>query len=315
MHIWVPYDEFAADVEQLAPNIKVDVYRGDGVIPASAADVEFFVAPYAVTPEALAVTAQMRVLRVMQTLTAGYEHALPYLPPGVTLCNARGVHDASTAELAVALMLASMRRLPEFVRAQQEQHWLEADIPALADKNVLILGYGSIGAAIERRLLPFEVTVTRLARTARPDQKVLSTVQLFDVLPEADVVVIVTPLTPETRHLVNADFISRMKPGAVLVNVARGGVVDTDALLRALQDGRIRAALDVTDPEPLPPGHPLWNAPGLLLSPHTGGNTSAFFPRARRLVREQVARFVNGEPLINVVAGPAGVHALHEPEE
>ncbi len=301
MAIWVPYDEFVTDIEKLAPSLEVDVYRGDGVVPPSIADVEFFVAPYSVTPEALGVTARMRSLRVMQTLTAGYEHALPYLPAGVTLCNARGVHDTSTAELAVALTLASMRMLPEFVRAQDKHQWLDGDTPALADKRVLIVGYGAIGTAIERRLLPFEVDITKVARAARPAENVLGTARLFEVLPDADVVVIVTPLTQETRGLVNAEFLATMKHGALLVNVARGGVVDTDALTRALHEGRVRAALDVTDPEPLPPGHPLWDAPGLLLSPHAGGNTSAFFPRARRLVREQVSRFVNGEPLANVV--------------
>jgi phosphoglycerate dehydrogenase-like enzyme len=269
------------------------------------ADVDFFVAPYAVTAEALSVTAQMPRLKVLQTLTAGYEHALPYLPAGALLCNARGVHDASTAELAVALALASLRHIPEFARAQRKHQWLEGPFPALADKHVLIVGYGSIGSAIERRLLPFEVAVTRVAGRARPDQDVYGVEDLPHLLPEADVVMLVTPLTPQTYHLVDAAFLDRMRPGALLVNVARGGVVDTDALVRALQAGTVRAALDVTDPEPLPAGHPLWDAPGLLLSPHVGGNSSAFLPRAQRLVREQVDRFVRGRPLANVVAGQA----------
>lgn len=308
MRIWVPYSQFVADVEALAPDVDVDLYEG-AAVPGSIGDVEFFVTPYAVTSDALAVTAQMSRLRVVQTLTAGYEHALPYLPEGVTLCNARGVHDASTAELALALMLASLRRIPEFVRGQERHEWLHAQYPALADKRVLILGYGSIGAAIERRLLPFEATVTRVARRPRAEAGVHGIAELPQLLPVADVVVIVVPLTAETRGLVDADFLSRMKDGAVLVNVARGGIVDTDALLDAVHAGRIRAALDVTDPEPLPEGHPLWDEPGVLISPHVGGNTSAFLPRAQRLVREQVARYVNGQPLANVVAGP-GVRSL-----
>jgi phosphoglycerate dehydrogenase-like enzyme len=303
MRIWVPYREFVADVEGAGPDVHVDVYTGEGGVPASIADVDFFVAPYAVTPEALAVTAQMPKLKVLQTLTAGYEHALPYLPPGAVLCNARGVHDASTAELAVALALASLRHIPEFARAQPRHEWLAGPFPALADKHVLIVGYGSIGAAIERRLLPFEVTLTRVARRARPEQDVHAVAELPHLLPEADVVMLVTPLTPQTHHLVDETFLGRMKPGALLVNVARGGVVDTDALVRALQAGTVTAALDVTDPEPLPVGHPLWDAPGLLLSPHVGGNSSAFLPRAQRLVREQVSRYANGEPLANVVRG------------
>jgi phosphoglycerate dehydrogenase-like enzyme len=306
VRIWVPYSEFVADVEALAPDIEVDVYKGD-TVPASIGDVEFFVTPYAVTPEALVVTADMPRLRVMQTLSAGYEHALPYLPAGVTLCNARGVHDASTAELALALMLASLRRIPEFVRNQERHEWRGAQYPALADKHVLILGYGSIGAAIEQRLLPFEATVTRVARRPRPQDGVHGIAELPHLLSSADVVVLVMPLTAETKRLVDADFLARMKTGALLVNVARGGIVDTDALLDALEVGAVRAALDVTDPEPLPEDHPLWDAPGILISPHVGGNSSAFLPRAHRLVREQVARFVNGEPLANVVAGPGVV--------
>jgi phosphoglycerate dehydrogenase-like enzyme len=302
VRIWVPYNKFVADVEALAPGADVDVYKGDGFVPAGAAEVEFLVAPYTVTAEALVVTRDMPALRVLQTLTAGYEHAVPYLPDGATLCNARGVHDASTAELALALMLASLRRIPEFVRAQDRQEWVPARYPALADKQVLIVGYGSIGAAIERRLLAFETTVVRVASRPRPDEAVHGVAELPQLLPVADVVVIVTPLTPQTRGLVDKDFLALMKKDALLVNVARGGVVDTDALLGALEAGHVRAALDVTDPEPLPSDHPLWNAPGLLISPHVGGSTSAFLPRARRLVRAQVARFVNGEPLENVVA-------------
>ena len=303
MQVWVPYEEFVADVEHAGPDVHVDVYTGEDGVPSSIGDVEFFVAPYAVTPEALSVTAQMPKLKVLQTLTAGYEHALPYLPPGAVLCNARGVHDASTAELAVALVLASLRHIPDFARAQPKHEWLDGPFPALADKHVLIVGYGSIGAAIERRLLPFEVTVSRVARRARPGEDVHDVADLPQLLPEADVVMLVTPLTPQTRHLVDETFLGRMRPGALLVNVSRGGVVDTDALVRALQAGRVTAALDVTDPEPLPAGHPLWDAPGLLLSPHVGGNSSAFLPRAQRLVRDQVTRFAHGQPLANVVAG------------
>lgn len=301
MHVWVPYEEFVSDVAQLAPDVNVSVYTGRDGIPADVGDVDFFVAPYATTADALGVTERMSRLRVMQLLSAGYEHALPYLPSGVALCNARGVHDASTAELAVALMLASLRRFPRFVRAQDKHTWEPGQFQALADKHVLILGYGSIGAAIDRRLRPFETTVTRVARAARPSDDVHGIDELPTLLPQADIVVVVTPLTAQTQGMVNAEFIKQMKQGALLVNVARGAVVDTASLLAALEDRRICAALDVTDPEPLPADHPLWDAPGLLISPHVGGNTSAFLPRARRLVREQFARFVNDQPLENVV--------------
>ncbi len=301
MHIWVPYEEFVPDVEKLAPDLDVAVYTGRGGSPADIAEVEFLVAPYATTAEALGVTERMPGLRVMQLLSAGYEHALPYLPRGVTLCNARGVHDASTAELAIALMLAALRRIPRFVRAQDKHSWEPSQFQALADKHVLILGYGSIGEAIDRRLRPFETTVTRVARTARRADDVHGVDELPDLLPDADIVVVVTPLTPQTRGMVNASFLRRMKPNALLVNVARGGVVDTSALLAALEERRVCAALDVTDPEPLPHDHPLWDAPGVLISPHVGGNTSAFLPRARRLVRDQLDRYLKGDPLDNIV--------------
>jgi phosphoglycerate dehydrogenase-like enzyme len=297
----VPYEEFVSAVEEVAPGLAVSVYTGNDGIPRDVADVDFFVAPYATTSEALGVTDQMRRVQVMQLLSAGYEHALPYLPTGATLCNARGVHDASTAEMAVALILASLRRIPRFVRAQDNHSWEPGQFQALADKHVLIVGYGSIGKAIDERLRPFETTITRVARTARQADDVHGVDELPTLLPQADVVVLVIPLTSQTKAMVDDSFLRQMKHGALLVNVARGGVVDTAALVAALEERRVRAALDVTDPEPLPSDHPLWDAPGLLISPHVGGNTSAFLPRARRLVREQVTRFVNGQPLDNVV--------------
>ncbi len=264
--------------------------------------VELYVMPYLFSDFTGEVIARMPRVRVVQTLTAGYEHVLPYLPRGVTLCNARGVHDASTAELAVALTLASLRRIPEFVRAQEREEWAFGRYDALADKTVLLVGYGSVGAALERRLEPFECDVLRVARTAR------NGVAGYDALPallaHADVVVLTVPLTDETRRLADASFLAAMRDGALLVNVARGGVVDTDALLAEVQAGRLRAALDVTEPEPLPPGHPLWSAPGVLLSPHVGGNTTAFEPRARRLLLAQLQHFAAGEPLANVVVEP-----------
>jgi phosphoglycerate dehydrogenase-like enzyme len=309
VRVWVPYSEWVSDVEQLSPELAVDVYTGEGPPPDFVGAVDFYVAPYSFSVASLELARTMESLQVLQLLTAGYEHVLPYVPDGVQLCNARGVHDSSTAELALTLMLSSLRGIPDFVRAQQHGDWVHADYPALADKTVLILGYGSIGEAIERRLIPFEVNVIRVASRARPDG-VHGVDELPELLPQADVVVVITPLTPATRHLVDGPFLAAMRDGALLVNVSRGGVVDTDALLTELLRGRLRAALDVTDPEPLPSDHPLWTAPGVLISPHVGGNSSAFLPRAALLVRRQVAKFVAGEPVDNVVAGPASPIAL-----
>jgi len=307
--VWVPYSNWVADVEKLGPEIDVDVFTGEGPPPATVGEVDFYVAPYSFSVAALEIAREMTSLRVLQLLTAGYEHVLPYVPDGVQLCNARGVHDASTAELALTLMLSSLRGIPDFVLAQQQCRWAHADYPALADKTVMILGYGSIGEAIEQRLLPFEVNVIRVASRPRPDD-VHGVDELPDLLPRADVVVVIAPLTPATHHLVDGRFLAAMHDGALLVNVARGGIVDTQALLIELQSGRLRAALDVTDPEPLPSDHPLWTAPGLLISPHVGGNSSAFLPRAARLVRMQVAKYAAGEPVDNVVAGPAPMVAV-----
>ena len=298
--VWLPFDP--AELGEVPPGLRGEsvVPRADA-LPAGTEEVELFVPAYSWEAD-LAVFSRMPRLRVVQTLTAGIDHVWPHLPEGVTLCNGKGIHETSTAELALTLILASLRGVPEFVRGQDRAAWDYAPRPALADKRVLILGYGAIGAAIEARLLPFEVDVVRVA--SRPRNGVHGVDELPTLLPAADVVVVVVPLTAATRGLVSATFLASMKPGALLVNVARGAVVDTDALLEALREERIRAALDVTDPEPLPTDHPLWSAPGVLISPHVGGASSAMWPRAYRVVREQLARFAAGAPLANVVRRP-----------
>jgi len=292
MRAWVPYADL---LPRLPDRLEVDVYDGSGPPPSTLDGVELYVAPYTFDRAPLELVRSMPRLRVIQTLTAGYEHVLPYLPDGVALHNAGGLHDTSTAELAVTLMLAALRGIPEFVRGRDRQEWRFDRYDALADRTVLIIGYGGIGAAIDRRLAGFEVEVQRVARHERDGVAPLTA--LPDLLPRADVVVLCVPLTDETRRMVDRDFLARMRDGALLVNVARGAVVDTDALVAELESGRLRAALDVTDPEPPPPGHPLWTVPGLLLSPHVGGNSTAFLPRAKRLVVEQLSRFAAGEPL------------------
>lgn len=262
-------------------------------------DVVFYVPHYMGPADDLALMSRMPNLRVVQLLTAGFDNALQHLPSGVTLCNAGGVHDASTAELAVGLTIASLRGLDAFARAMPSGAWLYGRREALADKRVLVLGAGGVGRAIQRRLEPFEAEVVLVGRSARPGVHAAGDVPAL--LPAADVVILALPLTEATHHLVDTAFLSSMADGALLVNVARGAVVDTAALVEQVASGRIRAALDVTDPEPLPPDHPLWALPGVLISPHVGGNTSAFLPRARRLVAEQLGRFARGEPLLSVV--------------
>jgi phosphoglycerate dehydrogenase-like enzyme len=264
-------------------------------------DVTVVVPPYLTGDRGLSQLAGLPHLRLVQTLTAGFEHVLPFLPRGVALANAPGVHDASTAELAVTLTLAVLRGLPDFVHAQDESQWIADDVirrRSLADRRVLVVGYGGVGRAVARRMLAFETTVTGVATRARPTGPdgvaVHGSEELPDLLPQHDVVVLATPLNDATRGLVDAKFLAAMPDGAVLVNVARGGVVDTDALIAELSSGRIFAGLDVTDPEPLPTEHPLWHAPGVLISPHAGGATSAFLPRAVALLRGQLQRLSTG---------------------
>ncbi|MDO9454880.1 2-hydroxyacid dehydrogenase [Nocardioides sp.] len=302
--VWLPFDP--ADLGDPPAGLRYEVVDPvDGAVPDSVGDVRFYVPPYRLGPEVAAVVDDMASLEVVQTLTAGVDNLRGRLPEGVTLCSGRGIHDASTAELALTLVLASLRGIPDFVRAQQRHAWAGGWRPSLADSRVLIVGYGAIGRAIEARLTPFEVEVVRVARSARDSES--GPVHGFDelpaLLPDADVVVLVVPLTDETRGLVDRDFLARMKHGALLANLARGPVVVTDDLVAALQARRVTAVLDVADPEPLPADHPLWDAPGLLVTPHVGGMTSAMWPRAHRLVRHQLHRWAAGEVLHNRMAG------------
>lgn len=299
--VCIPWSEPEVVASVIPAGVDWVTYDGTGEVPRSD-EVDFFVPPYMGADHTLQVMEHMSSLKAVQTLTAGVDNVWAHLPSGVTLCNAKGVHDASTAELAVGLTIASLRKFPEFVRAQETGDWLYGRYDALADKTVLIVGFGSVGEALEQRLIPFEVTIVKVALTARAG--VSGFESLAQLLPQADVVILTTPLTEQTRGLVNGDFIESMKPGALLVNVARGPVVNTEDLLAAVKTGRIKAALDVTDPEPLPADHELWRTPGVFISPHVGGNTTAFLPRAYRLVHAQLLRYVADEPLHNIMTAP-----------
>jgi phosphoglycerate dehydrogenase-like enzyme len=243
-------------------------------------------------------------LRVVQSFSAGVDWLLPMAPKGVVVCRAVGVHDAPVADWVMAVILAMHRRLPEFIENQRRAAWIrtdgdESDAKDLEGQSVVIVGHGSIGRALAARMEAFGMRVTGIAQHAREDA--LPTSALPDLLPHADVVVDLLPLTPATEKFVNRDFLARMKPGALFVNAGRGRTVDTEALLAALKAGRIRAALDVTDPEPLPSDHPLWHAPNTLITPHVGGNVPRWQERAYRLAGDQIRRYVAGEPLLGVV--------------
>jgi phosphoglycerate dehydrogenase-like enzyme len=301
VRIWVPADAVALGLSGLT-GVTVEVVAPDGSrLPDSAAEVEFYVPPFFPGPDSLAAMRQMPRLRVVQTLTAGVDRVRPHVPDGALLCNARGVHDASTAEWAVAAILAAIRQFPYFAAEQAAGRWSYRFTGCLVGKTVLIVGYGSIGKALESRLAGFGVEVLRVARSARAGVTPVSGVA--EVLPRADVVVLLAPVTAETIGMVDAGFLRLMKDGALFVNGARGTLVVTDDLAAELRTGRLNAALDVTDPEPLGPGHPLWALPNVLITPHVAASTPASATAATQLVREQARRLRDGEPLANVITG------------
>jgi len=298
---------------------EAEIVRLPRTIP-SPVEVDFWIVPF-YRKDAATAFLQLRGVKVAQSLMAGVDWILPWLPPEVLLCDGRGIHDISASEWVLAAIMATMKRFPLYRDLQNKQQWkgfatvadgfLSEAGPSrgqytvlaedLSGKTVLIVGYGSIGAAIEARLNPFGVTVLRVARSAREQPTVSSIEQLHTLLPLADIVVLIVPLTGATRGLIGAVEMSLMKPGALLVNAARGPVVVTDALVEALEQRQIRAAVDVTDPEPLPDGHPLWLAPNCMITPHIGGSTPEFIHRAFRFGAQQVRRFIAGQPLENVV--------------
>ncbi|GAA1592186.1 2-hydroxyacid dehydrogenase [Leucobacter chromiireducens] len=287
----------------------VEFVEWDLAEPAPRERFDIVVPPYWGGARQLAALAAVEA-RLVQWQSIGYNGVAKHLPEGVPLANAATVHEASTAELALALTLAAQRGIPEFVRAGDEHRWELRSFPSIADRRVLIVGYGGVSKAIEARLAGFETRITRLARTAREDRNLAGETvpvrgfdELGDALADADIVLVAVPLTDETRGMFGQAELARMPDGALLVNVARGPVVDTDALVAELQRGRLRAALDVTDPEPLPADHPLWECPGTLISPHVGGDSTAMLPRMVALIRRQIAHLQAGEAPENLVLG------------
>ena len=288
--------------------------------PSELVDVEFWIPPY-MSKTVARVLPFMRGVEVVQALSAGIDAMVDHIPAGATLCDGQGIHDIPVAEWVVGAVLSSLKYWQLYEDVRRRELWkgrFEAEdlylslhpgekklFPPvlgedLADKHVLIVGYGAIGAAIEKRLAAFDVTFSRVSRRAREGVAAIS--DLDALLPDADIVIVIVPLTPDTHGMFDAARIAKMKQGALLVNAARGPVVETSALLAALQAYKIRAAIDVVDPEPLPEGHPLWKAPNLFITPHVGGGSPRFLQRAFKLAGEQVGRYLAGEPLLNVVS-------------
>jgi phosphoglycerate dehydrogenase-like enzyme len=308
----VPSQEIADALGDLGDGVRVVVWdpsEGDAG-PDHAAEIVLVCIPhYSGGGRLYARIAALPNVRVIQIPSAGYEHVLPFVPEGVALANARGVHDTRTAEFAVALALVSQRHLDRFIRAQDRGEWApEYFTPSLADRRALIVGYGSIGAAIGARLRALEVEVRgvgRSARTAPDGTPVHPASEIPALLPKAEIVFLVTPYDATTDKLADAAFFAAMPDGALFVNVGRGACADMDALVAECASGRLRAALDVMDPEPLPPGHPAWTTPGMIIAPHVGGGAVLTDRRYVGLVRAQVAALAAGTAPLNLVAtGP-----------
>jgi phosphoglycerate dehydrogenase-like enzyme len=266
-------------------------------------DVDVVVLPYLDSGPTIEMLDELPNLRLVVTQTTGYDPVAHLPERGIQVATASGVHTGGTAELALALTLASLRGIDDAVRSQVSRTWAHQRYRSLQDRRVMVIGVGEIGAAIADRFDPFEVQLTRVASSAREDERgqVHGVDELPTLLPHTEVVVLITPLNDGTHHLVDADFLGRLPDNALIVNVARGKVVDTDALVAELSTGRLHAALDVTDPEPLPESHPLWGTPNTLITPHVGGDTSAFEPRVVKILAEQVRRINDGEQPVNLI--------------
>lgn len=303
LFVTVPTTRLAENVGALPDGVELVVWDLESPAPRERIDV--VVAPYMGGSKALANLAGLDI-GLVQSQSIGFDGVEENLPSGIPFANATSVHETSTAELALALTLAAQRQLPRFVRAQQHGEWSPVFADSLADRRVLLVGFGGVGEAIALRLEPFEVELTVVARTARPvwhERLGRVEVHAIDELPAllsaAEIVILALPGGGTTHHLFDDEMLEHMADGALLVNVGRGTLIDTDALVR--QRGRVRAALDVLDPEPLPAEHPLWKTEGVLVSPHVGGASTAMNPRIARLIRTQIERMLRGDAPANVV--------------
>ena len=304
--VTVPDAEFEAALGEVSG---VQVIRWDMSGDARQDRLDIVVPPYLGGNEPLTRLRRTET-RLVQWQSIGFDGVTEYLPEGQPFANAATVHETSTAELAVGLAIAGQRGFQDFVRAGDEGRWLVGSRPSLADRRVLLVGYGGVSKAIEARLAGFEVEIARVASRPRTEQNLAGASvhvhgidELHEQLAEAEVVIIAVPLSDATRGLFDAAALAALPDDALVVNVARGPVVVTDALVAELQSGRLRAALDVTDPEPLPEDHPLWSCPNTLITPHVGGDSSAMLPRMVALLKRQIAHLKAGETPENLVLG------------
>lgn len=299
-----PSEELLAAVGPLPEGLVAGIwdFENDPVgVPLE--DVEIAVFPYMAKFSELEAVRRAPNLRMVQTQTTGFDGIRELVGPDVSVATAHGVHAAATAELAVGLAIASLRGIGESVRDQAEASWNPRRWPGLADRRVAIVGVGEIGEEIRKRLDPFEVQLSRFGTRARSDEhgEILAIGDLHAHAPSIEVLILIVPHNESTHHLVDARLLAALPDGAVVVNVARGPVVDTDALVEELAGGRLRCASDVFDPEPLPEDHPIWGLPNALVVPHNGGNTEAFLPRMTALLKRQVVAWAEGRDPENLV--------------
>jgi len=296
--IWSQWDdlEVPSNVKRLSPS-NTDLLTA---AEADLAEITFYVPAYMGGKLALEHSRKMPKMEVMQLPNAGYEDAIEYLIPGSILCNARGVHDASTAELAIGLAITARRGFADFMVAQSKGEWAHKRYPSFSDSKIGIVGWGSIGQTLAHNLSSFDVEVIGFSRSGKDGALTMD--KLDALLPSLDIVILVLPLNDESKNLFDARRLALLKDGATIVNVARGPIINSEALIAELNSGRITAGLDVTDPEPLPLGHPLWSAKNCIIAPHVGGDSTAFNRRGKKLVEDQIARYAKGEELINIVA-------------
>ncbi len=299
LRAWIPHPPGLRLLGELPQEVVVSVWDGESEPPADLDEVRFYVPPWVPHGPSADVMARMPRLEVVQALTAGIDHVVALVPDGVTLCSARGANDPSASEWVLAAILASLRELPRMSADQFAGRTDRRPTDALDGKRVMILGHGSIGGAVERRLAGFDVQLTRVARRAR--EGVHAVDELDALLPGTDVLIVLVPLDASTRGLIDRARLALLPDGALVVNAARGGLIDEDALLHEVRAGRLRAALDVAEPDPLPAGHPLRGEGGVLYTPHIGGMTRLTLPGVYGLVGRQLRHLWAGEALENVV--------------
>ena len=304
MNVWVPSADAATHMGELPPGVELVVWDGTEPLPDGADEVRFVVPTWTAQASVGRLLGRLPKLEVVQVLNAGVDWVIDAVGPQVTVCNAGDANAASVADWCAAAILSELRLFPTFAAQQRRRRWSPNVGPALSTQRVAIVGYGSIGKALHERLRPFGFDVVPFASRTRTDergQEILGIDQLPGLLPGIDVMVLLTPLTTRTHHLVDATMLAGLHDGAVIVNAARGPVVDTDALIAELKTRRLRAVLDVTDPEPLPRLHRLWSVPNCRITPHIAGGTYSFFAFTYPVVTENLRRYLNGEPLNNVM--------------